>query len=80
MNRLILILLARASPLAFGESDGNCLMGACGAAVHLADGYHGSATEECGNSLQRKTCRLEQISTQTISLPATTPATSAPFR
>jgi hypothetical protein len=46
MKRLILILLALASPLAFGESDGNYLLGACGAAVHLADGYHGSATDE----------------------------------
>ena len=46
MNRLILILLALASPLAFGESDGNYLLGACGAAVRIADGYHGSATDE----------------------------------
>ena len=47
MKRLILILiLLVASPLAFGEWDGNYLLGACGAAVRIADGYHGSATDE----------------------------------
>ncbi len=43
MKRLILTLLVLASPLAFGESDGNYLLGACGAAVRIADGSHGSA-------------------------------------
>jgi hypothetical protein len=46
MKRLILILWVLASPLAFGQSDGNYLLGACAAAVRIADGYHGSATDE----------------------------------
>ena len=45
MKRLIMILVLT-SPLAFGQSDGNYLLGACGAAVRIADGYHGSATDE----------------------------------
>ena len=46
MKRLILILWVLASPLAFGQSDGNYLLGACVAAVRIADGYHGSARDE----------------------------------
>ena len=54
MKRLILTLLVLSAPLAFGEPDGNYLLGARGAAVRIADGYDGSASPWC--PLKHRNC------------------------